>query len=69
MAADPQVIFLADTNYAKQDAKTVAARAGWGGIDAVKNGRIINLDDDIASRWSPRLVLLVQAIADGLAKA
>ena len=69
VAADPQVIFLADTNYAKQDAKTVAARAGWGGIDAVKNGRIINLDDDIASRWSPRLVLLVQAIADGLAKA
>ena len=69
VSADPQVIFLADTNYAKQDPKTVAARAGWGGIDAVKNGRIINLDDDIASRWSPRLVLLVQAIADGLAKA
>ena len=69
VAADPQVIFLADATYGKQDARTVAARAGWAGIDAVKNGRIVTLDDDIASRWSPRLVLLVKAVADGLAKA
>jgi iron complex transport system substrate-binding protein len=68
VAANPELIFLADTNYAKQDAATVAARAGWAGIDAVKNKRIVNLDDDIASRWSPRLVLLVQAVGAALAK-
>jgi iron complex transport system substrate-binding protein len=66
--ANPQVIFLADGTYGKQDAATVAARAGWGNIDAVKAGRVVALDDDIASRWSPRVVLLVKAIADALAK-
>jgi iron complex transport system substrate-binding protein len=69
VAADPEIIFLADTKFAKQDASTVAARAGWAGIAAVRNGRVVNLDDDIASRWSPRLVLLVQAIGAALAKA
>ena len=68
VAADPEVIFLADTTAGKQDATTVSARAGWAGIAAVKNKRIVNLDDDVASRWGPRLVLLVQAVGDALAK-
>ena len=69
VTADPQVIFLADGTYGKQDATTVSSRAGWAGIDAVKNKRIVRLDDDVASRWSPRLVLLVQTVGDALAKA
>lgn len=69
VAADPQVIFLGDTKYGQQTPATVAARAGWAGIDAVKNQRVVNLDDDIAARWSPRVVELVAAVAAGLAKA
>lgn len=69
VAADPQVIFLGDTKYGQQTPATVAARAGWSSIDAVKNGRVVNLDDDIAARWSPRVVELVAAVAAGLAKA
>jgi iron complex transport system substrate-binding protein len=54
--ADPDLIFLADTKCCHQSAKTVAARPGWGSIAAVENGNVVPLDDDIASRWGPRIV-------------
>jgi iron complex transport system substrate-binding protein len=60
------MIFLADTKFEKQSAETVAARPGWGVLDAVKNNQIIGLDDDIASRWGPRVVELVGVIADAI---
>ncbi|MFM7494603.1 MAG: ABC transporter substrate-binding protein, partial [Acidimicrobiaceae bacterium] len=36
-------------------------------MDAVKNKNIVQLDDDMASRWGPRVVELVQSISDALA--
>ena len=65
--ADPDVIFLADTLCCSQDAQTVAARPGWDQITAVQTGRIVELDDDIVSRWGPRLVDFIAAISDVLA--
>jgi len=67
--ADPQVIFLADTKCCQQSRSTVAARPGWSGISAVRTGAVVPLDDDIASRWGPRVVDLVAALAAGLAAA
>jgi iron complex transport system substrate-binding protein len=66
--ANPDTIFLADTKCCKQSAQTVAARTGWSTITAVKSGQIYPLDDDIASRWGPRTVDLVQSVADAVAK-
>ena len=63
VAADPAVIFLADTKCCQQTAETVAARPGWADIAAVKNGNVVELDDDIASRWGPRIVDLIEQIA------
>ena len=63
VAADPAIIFLADTKCCQQTAATVAARPGWADIAAVKNGNVVELDDDIASRWGPRLVDLIEQIA------
>ena len=63
VSSNPQIIFLADTKCCKQTAKTVADRAGWDVIDAVKNGNVVELDDDIASRWGPRVVDLVKVVA------
>ena len=63
IAANPTVIFLADTKCCGQSAATVKARPGWSGIDAVVNGNIVELDDDIASRWGPRVVDLVEQFA------
>jgi iron complex transport system substrate-binding protein len=66
--SNPDTIFLADNKCCKQSAQTVAARAGWNTITAVKAGQIFPLDDDIASRWGPRTVDLVQSVADAVAK-
>ena len=61
--ADPDIIFLADTLCCGQDAQTVAARPGWDLLTAVQAGRIVELDDDIVSRWGPRLVDFIAAIS------
>jgi iron complex transport system substrate-binding protein len=66
--ANPDLIFLADTRCCRQSADTVKARPGWSGIAAVGKGQVVPLDDDIASRWGPRVVDLVKAITDAIAK-
>jgi iron complex transport system substrate-binding protein len=60
--ADPDIIFLADTKCCGQDATTVAARPGWADLTAVTEGNVVELDDDIASRWGPRVVDLLETI-------
>ena len=65
--ADPDVILLADTLCCGQNAQTVAARPGWDELTAVQAGRIVELDDDVASRWGPRLVDFIAAISEVLA--
>jgi iron complex transport system substrate-binding protein len=71
VAARPQIIFLAD-NFPADGGQTpsiVAKRPGWDVIPAVKDNEIIALNDDIASRWGPRLPILVQEIAQAVEKA
>jgi iron complex transport system substrate-binding protein len=68
LKADPDMIFLADSKCCKQSPASVKARKGWSGMTAVKTGQIVALDDDIASRWGPRVVDLVRAVADAVAK-
>lgn len=66
---NPDMIFLADSKCCSQSKQTVSARAGWSSITAVKTGQVIPLDDDIASRWGPRVVDLLRAVVDAAAKA
>ena len=61
---DPDYILLADTKCCGQNAETVAARSGWSDITAVRDGQVVNLDDDIASRWGPRVVDLLRTIVE-----
>ena len=63
LSANPQVVVLADSVCCQQSSSTVASRAGWSQVDAVKNHRVIAVDDSVASRWGPRLVNFVTAIA------
>jgi iron complex transport system substrate-binding protein len=65
--ADPDLIFLADTKCCGQSAETVAKRPGWDRISAVKNDGVVELDDDIASRWGPRIVDYVKIVAEHIA--
>jgi len=64
--ADPDFIFLADSKCCGQSEATVAKRPGWSSMTAVKEHRVITLDDDIASRWGPRVVDLFRSVADAL---
>jgi len=63
VSSNPDLIVLADTKCCQQDLRTVGARPGWGVIAAVKSGQVIGVDDDIASRWGPRIVDFMQTVA------
>jgi iron complex transport system substrate-binding protein len=69
LQANPDLIFLADTYPGGETPQTVAARPGWGELTAVRNGGVIALDPDVASRWGPRVVDLLRAIVDAVAAA
>jgi cobalamin transport system substrate-binding protein len=66
LAANPSLIILADSKCCGQSRATVAARPGWDQLTAVKRGAIVVVDDSIASRWGPRIVNFVRAIARAL---
>jgi iron complex transport system substrate-binding protein len=67
--SDPGLIVLADTKCCQQTAATVAARPGWSGLKAIKGGTVVEMDDDIASRWGPRIVDLVRQVAKAAGRA
>ncbi|MEY4795727.1 MAG: hypothetical protein RLZZ105_153 [Actinomycetota bacterium] len=66
VSSNPTMIFLADTKCCAQTEATVSVRDGWQKMDAVKNKNIVELDDDIASRWGPRVVDLVKSIREAI---
>jgi iron complex transport system substrate-binding protein len=55
LVKDPGLIILGDSNYGV-DASQVAARQGWAGLSAVKNGSVVPFNDDLVSRPGPRMV-------------
>lgn len=63
--ANPDLIFLANTAYGV-DADVVTQRDGWADIEAVQAGQIVELDSDIASRWGPRIVDLLETVVDAV---
>ena len=67
LAEDPSFIFLADTKCCAESATTLATRPGWDQLTAVRSGKVVELDDDIASRWGPRVVDYLATIAAAVA--
>jgi iron complex transport system substrate-binding protein len=59
LSANPQLVVLAD-GVAPRDAD---ARPGWSQLAAVRHGRVVAVNESVASRWGPRLVDFVRAIA------
>jgi len=58
---DPDLVFLGDASFG-ESIETVSSRPGWDTLTAVKTGAVFELDGDIASRWGPRTVDLVEDI-------
>jgi iron complex transport system substrate-binding protein len=65
VAADPEVILLGDAAYGVT-AESVAARPGWGGMTAVREGRIVAIDDIVVTRPGPRLVDGLEALLEAI---
>jgi iron complex transport system substrate-binding protein len=63
VSANPQIVVLADSVCCGTTAANVATRPGWSQLAAVKQHRIVAVDDSIASRWGPRLVDFAAAVA------
>jgi iron complex transport system substrate-binding protein len=63
IAKDPQIIVLADTKCCGQSYTTVAGRPGWSTIAAVQHHRVVAANDDVASRWGPRIVQFARRVA------
>ena len=61
IAADPTLIVF--TSQAPYDRDDIAARPGWNTVTAVVDDQIVQVDADIASRWGPRIVEFMEAIA------
>ncbi len=62
----PDLIVLADSRCCGQTPATVAKRPAFASVPAVKNGKVIAVDDDIASRWGPRTADFAEAVAAAL---
>ena len=63
LAADPDLVVLADGKCCGQSPAKAARRPGWSALRAVRTGRVIAVDEDVASRWGPRIVDFVEQVA------
>lgn len=68
LEADPDLIFLADTKCCGVTAESVAERPGWSHLTAVRRGAVVELDDDVASRWGPRIVDFLRTVAGAVSR-
>jgi ABC-type Fe3+-hydroxamate transport system substrate-binding protein len=66
VAQKPDLIVLADTVCCQQTAATLAKRPAFDTVPAVKEHKILEVNDDVASRWGPRVADLVESIAAAL---
>jgi iron complex transport system substrate-binding protein len=68
-SANPQLIVLADTVCCKASASSVAKRPGFASVSAVRDHHVLGLNDDVASRWGPRLGLLMDRLTAAVKSA
>jgi iron complex transport system substrate-binding protein len=64
--ADPDFIFLGDSECCGQTPEKVSKRPGWDRIAAVERGAVFDVGDDVSSRWGPRVVDFLQTVVDAV---
>ncbi|BDH56705.1 ABC transporter substrate-binding protein [Tsukamurella sp. PLM1] len=69
LQADPALVLLADAQCCGQSAAVVAQRPGWRDLRAVRDGTVVALEADVASRWGPRLPEFYRAVGAAVAQA
>jgi iron complex transport system substrate-binding protein len=56
LAQDPEIIVYTTGVMSSTTAESIAARPGWENITAVANDQIFSIDDNLLSRYGPRIV-------------
>lgn len=62
--ADPDLIVLAHRECCGHPASRFKQRPGMRDITAVRNGDVVAVSDGVASGWGPRVVDLIETVAD-----
>lgn len=63
LEADPDLVLLADGQCCGVTPEVVAERPGWDQLTAVREGNVHVVDEDLASRWGPRIVDFMREVA------
>jgi iron complex transport system substrate-binding protein len=66
VSANPDLIVLADSECCEQTPAKVMRRPGWDVVEAVRDGAVVAVDDDVASRWGPRIPEFVERVASAM---
>lgn len=66
--ADPDLVFLADSQCCGVSVADVEKRPGWSQVAAVDDEQVHVVDEDVASRWGPRVVDFVEQVSRILAE-
>lgn len=66
LSADPDLVVLADGECCGVTPEQAASRPGWDALSAVQGDAVVLVDEDISSRWGPRVPEFVEAIADAI---
>lgn len=66
IARNPDVIFETYSYSDKNVIESIKGRKGWGNVEAVKNDRVISVDNNIISRQGPRVIDGLKLIAEAI---
>ena len=66
LETDPDIIFYGCAVWCGTSADSIAERPGWAELQAVRNAYLFEVDDDLFSRWGPRLIEFVRIIGQTL---
>ena len=64
--AAPDLVVLADTKCCQQTEATLAKRPAFDTLPAVKTNKVIEANDDVVSRWGPRVADFAELVAKEL---
>lgn len=66
LESDPDIIFYGCAVWCGTTAESIAERPGWSELQAVSSGLLFEVDDDLSSRWGPRLIEFARLIGETL---
>ena len=58
------IVYTVGLNYDGTTPETIAARPGWSGISAVAGSKMYPIDDNLVSRYGPRIVDALEQLAE-----